>query len=176
MTTPDSAPQGGLPRTIRLADGRTFILRRLTIADVDALRRAFHRLTPEEVELRFMHQSRNLPDFIEHEVRMLDPARDAAFVLEHAGEIRAVADLHTTRGGAREAEFGLIVGKAVAGFGLGTLLLQQLIAEARVRKVDLVGLVRRDNGRMLDLCRALGGTARNDPDDVSLLRVRFRPD
>lgn len=174
LSPAEAARATKLPQTVRLADGRTFTLRRLAIDDVAALRRAFHRLTPEEVELRFMHQSRNLPDFIEHEVRALDPAHDAAFVLEESGEIRAVADLHTARSGAREAEFGLIVGRAIAGLGFGTLLLQRLMAEARTRGVDLVGLVRRDNGRMLDLCRTLGGDVHNDADDMSLLRVRFR--
>lgn len=161
-------------RVIRLADGRNFTLRALKTDDLEALRRAFRRLTPEEVELRFMHQSHELPDFIEEEVRALDPAHDAAFVIVDDGEIRAVADLHTARSGEREAEFGLIVGKAVAGLGLGTLLMQRLLEEARARGVTLVGLVRRDNGRMLDLCRMLGGTTRNDPDDLSMLRVEFR--
>jgi len=66
------------------------MLRALRTNDLEALRRAFKRLNPEEVELRFLHQSRELPAFIENEVRELDPACDAAFVLEDAGKTRVM--------------------------------------------------------------------------------------
>ena len=160
---------------IRLVDGREFLLRPLQPGDLDALRRAFRRLTPEEVELRFLHLSRELPAFIENEVRELDPACDAAFVLEHEGEIRAVADLHVEPSDRAQAEFGLIVGQAVAGHGLGRLLMERLLMEARRRGVALHGSVRRDNARMLGLCRTLGGTATVEPGEPGLMAVRFDP-
>lgn len=161
--------------TIQLDDGRSFVLRPLQSDDIDALRRAFLRLTPEEVEYRFFYRSRELPASVQAQVRALDPARDAAFVIDDHGEIRAVADLHMEHPGSNEAEFGLIVGKAIAGRGLGKLLMQRLLAEAHRRGLTLHGLVRRDNTRMLELCRALGGTARADPDDFGILSVRFAP-
>lgn len=162
--------------TIRLDDGCTFVLRALRTDDFEALRRAFRRLTPEEVELRFLHQSRELPAFIEREVRELDPARDAAFVLEDAAnEIRAVADLHVDPSDPTRAEFGLIVGQAIAGHGLGRMLMERLLIEARGRGLTLHGIVRRDNARMLDLCRALGGTAAVDTGEPGLMAVRFDP-
>lgn len=162
--------------TIRLDDGRTFMLRALRTNDLEALRRAFKRLTPEEVELRFLHQSHELPAFIENEVRELDPACDAAFVLEDAGdEIRAVADLHVEPFDPTRAEFGLIVGRAIAEHGLGRLLMERLLIEARRRGLTLHGIVRRDNTRMLDLCSALGGTAAVEPGEPGLMAVRFDP-
>jgi acetyltransferase len=170
----EDTPQGS--EVIRLPDGRGFLLRPLHSDDLAALQRAFHRLTPEEIELRFLHQSRELPAFIADEVRTLDPERDVAFVLEDAGgEIRAVADLHLEDAGVPEAEFGLIVGQAIAGHGLGTLLLRRLLAEARRRGLVLRGHVRRDNVRMLELCHALGGSAAVAPDEPELLSVRFPP-
>lgn len=159
--------------TVTLPDGRSFALRPLRPDDLDALRRAFRRLTPEEVEYRFLYRSRELPAFIEHQVQSLDPARDVAFVLDDGGEIRAVADFHLERAGADTAEFGLIVGQAVSGHGLGRLLMQRLIAEARARSVTLRGLVRRDNARMLDLCHALGGRTYFDPGELELVEVEF---
>ena len=166
---------GQRPETIRLDDGRDFVLRPLRPDDLDALRRAFRRLTPEEVEYRFFYRSRELPASVQAQVRNLDPARDAAFVIEDHGEIRAVADLHAPHPDSHEAEFGLIVGKAIAGRGLGRLLMQHLLAEAHRRRLTLVGLVRRDNARMLELCRALGGTVAADADDPGILSVRFSP-
>lgn len=164
-----------LPQSVRLHDGREFLLRALSPRDLPALQRAFHRLTPEEVELRFMHQTRDLPAFVEGTVRTLDPARDVALVLEHAGEIRAVADFHLDGEGSQEAEFGLIVGEAIAGHGLGTLLMQRLLDEARDRGLAVLrGYVRSGNGRMLELCRNLGATVHASPDDQLLLKVEFK--
>lgn len=159
---------------VRIADGRGFILRPLRADDVGALQRAFRRLTPEEVELRFFYRSRELPASVQAQVQDLDPARDAGFVIDDAGEIRAVADLHAEHPDAHEAEFGLIVGKAISGHGLGKLLMQRLLDEARKRGLaNLRGSVRADNARMLELCRDLGATVAADPDDVSIRSVAF---
>ncbi|ODU92738.1 MAG: hypothetical protein BGP23_14955 [Lysobacterales bacterium 66-474] len=163
-------------QTIRLEDGRTFTLRALRADDLEALRRAFLRLTPEEIEYRFFYRSRELPASVQAQVRGLDPARDAAFVIDDRGEIRAVADLHAAHAGAREAEFGLIVGKAVSGHGIGWLLMQRLLGEAKRRGLAaLHGSVRADNDRMLELCRDLGATIAPDPDDPAIRRVTFTP-
>ncbi|HLI17095.1 MAG TPA: GNAT family N-acetyltransferase [Rhodanobacteraceae bacterium] len=177
MTT-HGAPTGGASQsaeTIHIDDGRAFVLRSLRPDDLPALHRAFSRLTPEEIEYRFFHRSRELPVSVQRQVRTLDPACDAAFVLDDGGEIRGVADLHMQRPDSREAEFGLIVGKAIAGHGLGTLLMQRLLAEAGRRALTLRGLVRRDNARMLELCRAFGGTVSADPDDPAIVSVSFAP-
>lgn len=162
--------------TIRLDDGRSFVLRPLHPDDLEALRRAFLRLTPEEIEYRFFYRSRELPASVQTQVRGLDPARDAAFVVDDGREIRAVADLHMQRPDAHDAEFGLIVGKAVSGHGLGRRLMLWLLDEARRRGLTaLRGSVRADNARMLELCRDLGATIAPDPDDPGVRDVRFTP-
>jgi len=162
--------------TIRLGDGRRFVLRPLRTDDLEALRRAYQRLTPEEIEYRFFYRSRELPASVMAQVRDLDPARDAAFVVDDAGEIRAVADLHADHAGAHQAEFGLIVGKAVSGHGIGRRLMLRLLEEAKRRGLAwLVGSVRADNARMLELCRDLGATITRIADEPSALCVRFAP-
>ena len=161
---------------IRLDDGRAFTLRALRTDDLEALRRAFLRLTPEEIEYRFFYRSRELPASVQAQVRGLDPARDAAFVVDDGRDIRAVADFHMERPDSRDAEFGLIVGKAVSGHGLGWRLMQRLLDEARRRGLaSLRGSVRADNARMLELCRDLGATIASDPDDPGVRDVRFTP-
>lgn len=167
---------GQIAETIRLDDGRRFVLRPLRVDDLPALRRAFQRLTPEEIEYRFFYCSRELPASVQAQVRGLDPAREAAFVVENDGEIRAVADLHAGQPDAREAEFGLIVGKAISGHGIGWRLMQRLLGEAKRRGLSaLHGSVRADNPRMLELCRDLGATIAPDPDDPGVRDVRFVP-
>lgn len=165
---------GQAAETIRLADGRCFVLRPLHSADLEALRRAFLRLTPEEVEYRFFYRSRELPASVMAQIRGFDPSREAAFVVEDAGEIRAVADLHAESPHARDAEFGLIVGKAISGNGIGRRLMLRLLAEARRRGLAaLVGNVRADNARMLELCRDLGAMILPVAGDPGVLCVRF---
>lgn len=162
--------------TIRLDDGRVFVMRALRPDDLPALQRAFARLTPDEIRFRFMELARQLPDSIVDQVRELDSARVAAFVIDDDGEIRAVADLHIEPPGAREAEFGLIVGKAVSGNGLGQRLMLRLLDEARRRGLATVtGCVSAENARMLRLCQDLGGSIASVAGDVSMKRVAFRP-
>lgn len=162
---------------LRLEDGRRFLLRPLHPDDLEALRRAFLRLTPEEIEYRFFYRSRELPASVQAQVRGLDPACDAAFVVADAGgEIRAVSDLHMPNPGARHAEFGLIVGKAISGHGIGRRLMLKLLEEAHARGlVALHGSVRADNARMLELCRELGATITPEPDDPRVVCVRLAP-
>lgn len=160
--------------SIRLEDGRDFVLRPLRTDDLDALRRAFHRLTPEEVRLRFLQYTGELPASVVSLVSRLDPDRLAAFVVDDGSEIRAVADLHVDPSDTRKAEFGLIVGKAVSGHGLGTRLMQRLLAEARRRGIEVVrGDVRADNARMLELCRELGAHIEPMAGDPTLYNVWF---
>jgi acetyltransferase len=162
--------------TIQLGDGRCFVLRPLRPGDIEALRRAFLRLTTDEVEYRFFHRPSELPASVMAQVRDLDPALDAAFVVDDAGEIRAVADLHVADSGAPEAEFGLIVGKAISGHGIGRRLMLRLLEEARRRGLaSLVGNVRADNARMIELCRDLGSTITRMPEELNTLCVKFAP-
>lgn len=162
--------------TIRLDDGRTFLMRPLRRDDLPALHRAFARLTPDEIRFRFMELARQLPDSIVAQVQHLDSERLAAFVIDDGGEIRAVADLHIEPAGSRSAEFGLIVGQAVAGQGLGRRLMQRLLADARRRGLTRVtGCVSAENARMLRLCQDLGGSIAPVAGDVSLKSVSFRP-
>lgn len=167
-----------IPETerLRLEDGRSFLLRPLRADDLEALRRAFLRLTPEEIEYRFFYRSRELPASVQAQVRGLDPACDAAFVVDDGSEIRAVADLHTSNPHDRDAEFGLIVGKAISGHGIGKRLMLKLLEAARDRGlVALHGSVRADNARMLALCRELGATITPEPEDPRVLCVRLAP-
>lgn len=160
--------------TIRLVDGRSFVLRPLQPNDLESLRRAFLRLTPEEIEYRFFYRSRELPASVMAQIRGFGPSREAAFVVDDAGEIRAVADLHADDPGAREAEFGLIVGNAISGNGVGRRLMLRLLGEARRRHIAaLVGNVRADNTRMLELCRDLGAVILPVADDPAVLHARF---
>jgi len=56
-----------------------------------------------------------------------------------------------------EAEFAIVVRSDLKGQGLGTLLFERLIEHAKHRGIErLVGLVLRENTRMLKLSRTMG--------------------
>jgi len=156
---PQSSRSDGESITTR--DGQTLVLRAIEQTDVAALRRGFARLTPEEVRMRFLHPLTELPEPLALRLCNLDPDTEIALVLIDPPpaadpEIHAVARAHidpVTLG----AEFALVVQRRYAGQGLGTLLMQRLIAACRkLGAVEIWGDVLLENGPMLDLCRDLG--------------------
>ena len=65
-------------------------------------------------------------------------------------------------------------GQAVAGHGIGRLLMLRLLEAARRRGITaLTGNVRTDNTRMLELCRDLGAAILPIAEDPGILCARF---
>jgi acetyltransferase len=70
------------------------------------------------------------------------------------------------------AEFALVVQHQLAGHGVGTLLMQRLIAACRgLGATELWGDVLAENGAMLELCEHLGFSRRPAFDDPGVIRV-----
>jgi acetyltransferase len=70
------------------------------------------------------------------------------------------------------AEFAVTVRSDFKGRGLGWSLMQELIGYATARGTGwLHGAVLRDNEHMIKLCRDLGFTLEDDPEDPSTLRA-----
>jgi len=81
--------------------------------------------------------------------------------------VRIHADPDLTR-----AEFAILVRQEFAHRGLGTLLMQRIIAYAKQRGIgELYGLVLRENRKMLQLSRELGFKVEIDRDDPSYVAV-----
>ena len=163
----------GEPITTR--DGKQLVLRSIRLDDVEALKRFFNRLTPEEVRMRFLHPLNELPDAFARQLCDLDPAHAFAWVLaepddpsrpELPTEIHAVARAHIDPV-LEHAEFAIAVERRFSRQGLGTLLMQQTIASARkLGAVELWSDVLMENHAMLDLCTRLGferGSSINNP-------------
>ncbi|MFT3789487.1 MAG: GNAT family N-acetyltransferase [Rudaea sp.] len=172
--TPQRSAAGGGER-LTARDGTPLVLRPIRPDDVEVLQRFFHRLTPEEVRLRFLHPLNELPDAFAHQLCELDPALAFAWVLAtpddpaHADlpvEIHAVARAHFDPVLA-EAEFAIVVEGRFARQGFGSLLMRRTIASARkLGAIELWSDVLYGNGAMLDLCAKLGferGMSLNNP-------------
>jgi acetyltransferase len=160
-----------LEEAVTLADGRKLTLRPIVPEDEPALRAGFARLSPEEIRARFFIPMKDLPHLTAARFTQIDYDREMAFVLCEPGA-RGTTDIHAVARLAadpdnRAAEFAIVVEKALAGRGLGHLLMRRLIDYARARGIaELWGDVLADNAPMRGLCRSLGFTERIDRDGV----------
>ncbi len=159
---------------IALADGSCLFIRAIRPDDVDALRRGFARLTPEQVRLRVFHRMNDLSAEVAERLCTVRPEHGAAFVATDAdGEIRGEARIYFGPTPDR-AEFALVVDPELVGQGVGRALLQRLFDEARrQRLVEIWGAVLTENANMLDLAQRLGATREGVPGEPGLVHVRF---
>ena len=149
------------------------LLREINPDDVQALIRAFKRMTPEQVRSRVFHALRDLPEPVARHLCDVDAERVFALVATDpdGSEIRAEARIHLDPM-TECAELALAIDPAHTGKGLGKILIEHLVREARRRNVrEIWGDTLADNSAMLGLTRRLGFTHRSAHDDASLVRL-----
>jgi RimJ/RimL family protein N-acetyltransferase len=161
-----------------LPNGREVLVRPIERADADALRASFGALSPEEVRLRFQAPLREMGAEMAHRLCNIDPAGEFALAVTEPlppGEaligavVRASLVPHT-----RRAEFAIIVGRPLAGQGLGFHLMRRLIHWCRAKRLEVVfGDVLVENDAMLSLADALGFTRHHIPGDHGLVRIEL---
>lgn len=162
-------------------DGRHLVLRPIQPDDAASLRRAFDRLTPEQIRARFFFRMNELSEEVAQRLCNVDAEITAAFVVTDAEdvapadiEIRAEARMHVDSA-TQTGEFALAVDPAFIGQGLGSALLHRLLAECRRRGLhELWGDVLADNHAMLELVRHLdSGHSVSQGSEAGLNRVRL---
>jgi acetyltransferase len=178
---PAGAPEEARPRlaihpypnqytsTYRMADGAELLVRAIRPED-EALLVEFHAGHSEHtIRMRYFGMVRTLSreslirlchlDY-DRELALVAVSRDAEDALRIAGVSRYYLRPETA-----VAEFALVVGDHWQRRGLGTHLMQRLIAIARERGVlRLVGSILRENGPMISLVRKLGFEVRETSD------------
>jgi acetyltransferase len=148
-----------LEETVALPAGRRLRLRPVRPEDEPAFVRAFARLSPRTVRLRFFAPLKEMSHALAARLTQIDYEREMALLLTDAdgagdilGVVRLMADPDNSR-----AEFAIVVRDDMAGQGLGTLLMQKIVAYGRGRGIrEIFGDVLAENETMLDLCRRLG--------------------
>lgn len=159
-----------------LPNGREVLVRPIEPIDADALRASFRALSPEEVRLRFQAPLRELSAEMAHQLCNVDPKTGFALAVTEPlppGEALIGAVVRASIvAGTRRAEFAIIVGRPLAGQGLGLHLMRRLLHWCRARRLDAVfGDVLVENDAMLRLADALGFERRHVPGDHGLVRV-----
>jgi acetyl coenzyme A synthetase (ADP forming)-like protein len=155
---------------VLLSDGSTAHVRDITPADAPALI-AFHQsLSTHSVILRFFGPHPHLsPAEVEH-FTGVDGVDRVALVAERTGRLLAVARYDRTPGH-DDAEVAFVVADALQGHGLGTLLLEHLVAAARANGIRrFVADTLADNHRMLAVFRQ-AGFARQYSRSAEVVRV-----
>ncbi|MCB1686208.1 MAG: GNAT family N-acetyltransferase, partial [Pseudomonadales bacterium] len=165
-----------LETTLTLDSGRTFHVRPILPEDEPALLASFRNLNPEEIRFRFLSPMKALTHQLAARLTQIDFDREMALVLtlpgtpgttEIYGVVRIAADPDN-----EQAEFAVIIRHDVTGLGLGTRLMQQIIAYARSRGIhSLWGITLKDNRAMRGLAKMLQFTEQQDPDDSTLVRM-----
>jgi acetyltransferase len=143
------------------AAGRMLRLRPVRPEDEPTFLRGFAKLSPRTVRLRFFAPLKEMSHAMAARLTQIDYEREMALLLtdlEAGGEIYGVIRLMSDPDNTR-AEFAVVVRDDMAGQGLGTLLMQKIIAYGKARGLaEIFGDVLAENETMLDLCRRLGFT------------------
>ncbi|MGE0627178.1 MAG: GNAT family N-acetyltransferase [Hyphomicrobiaceae bacterium] len=134
------------------------------------------KVTAEDLRLRLFAPMKHLSHRHLARLTQIDYAREMAFVAlaEGSGELLGVSRFAADPD-YEKAEFGVLVRSDLKGRGLGWLLMNHLIDYARATNLaELYGSVLPENTTMLQMCRELGFTVGNEPEDPAIRHVTLR--
>ncbi|MBM6596566.1 bifunctional acetate--CoA ligase family protein/GNAT family N-acetyltransferase [Microvirga pudoricolor] len=157
-------------RTFDLRDGRKAFVRPVRPEDEEAFLRFFQQITHEDLRLRFFAPVRDFNHAFLARLTQLDYSRAIAFVAfdrasgDMMGAVRLHADANHEAG-----EYAILLRSDLKGLGLGWALMRLMIEWAKAEGIRSVeGQVLRENTTMLAMCRSLGFSVKNDPEDPEL--------
>lgn len=156
-----------------LPDGTRVLMRPLRPEDAALYPDFLAHVTPDDVRLRFFVAIRELSEDRISELTHVDYTRAMAFIAvgEASGEMFGVVRLHLDDD-RRDGEYALIVRSALKGHGLGWLLMQRIIAYARMIGLARIhGQVLAENTTMLRMCAEFGFHIADDPNSRGIKMV-----
>ena len=152
---------------VLLSDGTVALIRPLARSDLDAVGSLHNRASDESLRLRFFSAGRGQArNYVEH---LGTSVSTTALVAELGGDLVGLVTAERVTDDTEEVAF--LVDDAVAGRGLGSLLLEHLAASARARDVrHLTAEVLIENRAMLKVFADAGfGVVRRFEEGVVLL-------
>ncbi|MEJ2256644.1 MAG: bifunctional acetate--CoA ligase family protein/GNAT family N-acetyltransferase [Woeseiaceae bacterium] len=164
-----------LVRKVQLNDGTDIIIRPIRPEDAESEAQFVRELSDESKYFRFMNTFQELSQEMLVRLTQIDYHNEMALVAL-TGEGRDATQVgvarYTTNTDKKSCEFAIVVADDWAGRGIGRQLMQNLMAIARDRELDVMeGQVISSNARMLKLMTSLGFSTSVDPEDHSIKRV-----
>ena len=182
-TSPSSVPELGEIEMKRFIFAyRNYILRPLRPADERKLQEFFYSHNKETLIMRYNHHVMQMTREKSCNLVSVDQHTDLALCFttnDHMGEtIEAVARYYYIKS-INSGEVAFVIRESLRGRGMATTLLKEMIAIAKIRKLDsLVACVRRDNASMLKVFENVGFIRKpsEDFDEVSLKLTLVQPE
>lgn len=167
-----------LEDTVGLADGTALLLRPVRPEDEPAFQELFTHLSADAVRFRFFGPMKVLTHPLAARMTQIDYDREMALVLTEpgtAGEVPVHGVVHIAADPDGErAEYGIMVRTDMTGRGMGSLLMDRIVAYAKTRGLkEIFGEVLPTNAPMLKLCDRIGFTRHRGPDDAGTVEVRL---
>jgi GNAT superfamily N-acetyltransferase len=159
----------GWERVVR--GGDRVVIRPLHAQDAGMERRFIEGLSPVARRFRFLDSMKSPGAALLEQLTVLDPKTDVAYVAvtEAGGQEKQVGvGRFSASSGGHDCEFAVTVTDAWQNKGLGTLLMQHLIDDARKRGIDAMHSSDAwDNDLMRRFAAHLGLQHRQDPEDAT---------
>jgi FixJ family two-component response regulator/GNAT superfamily N-acetyltransferase len=164
------------PSTMQLRNGTAVTFRMISPEDAAIEHDFVIALSERSRYLRFFSGLKELPDYMTRE--LVDTHFPISYALiatvpTEQGERQIGVARYSPTETPRVAEFAVVVTDEFQGFGIGSKLLQYIVAAATVAGISrLEGLILRENTAMLMLSKKLGFTLSDDPEvDASVIKV-----
>lgn len=159
---------------VQLHDGTVVRLRPIHPEDALLERRFIEALSPSARRYRFLETLRTPPDALVEMMTNIDTATDVAYVAVLGtgdAEVQIGVGRFSTLPGGANCEFAVTVADEWQNKGLGTFLMDRLLASARARGLDtMFSSDASDNTRMRQFAEHLHFHHEQDPEDARLVR------
>lgn len=160
-----------------LTDGKEIMIRPIRPVDERLYNRFIEKTTADDIRLRLFLPLRRLSHELIARLTQIDYARAMAFIAidPDSGEMLGVSRL-ASDSDYRRAEYGIITRSDMKGRGIGWALMQRLLTYAEDEGIgELWGQVLATNTGMLKMCRELGFSVKNDPEESGMFIVSMKP-
>ena len=160
-------------RHVTLHDGRALLVRPVRPEDEQLYAPFFAKVSQQDLRLRFFAAVKEFSHMFVARFTQIDYARAMAFLAidELSGAMLGVVRIHADAD-FKNGEYAILIRSDLKGYGLGWLLMQQMIEYARAQGLKCVrGQVLQENIEMLAMCRKLGFQIQSDPEDACVIIV-----
>jgi acetyltransferase len=163
-------------RQLALVDNSKIFVRPIRPDDEAVLRAFLEKITAEDLRLRFFAPIKDFSHAFLARLTQLDYARAIAFAAfdKPGGDLLGVVRLHADANH-EKGEYAILIRSDLKGRGLGWVLMELMIRYARTEGLTAIeGQVLKDNVTMLQMCRELGFSVADDPEDGTIAVVSLQ--